>query len=84
MPASTPIVPVSKDPRAKRIAGYINQHFDGNCSQAAEAIGCSYDQLLNAARGVQARGPSIDLIVKLSKHSGQSIDWWATGRELVK
>lgn len=81
MPASNPIVPVGKDPRTKRIADYVNDHFDGNCTQAADAIGCNYDQLLSAARGVRARGPSIELLVKLSQHSGRSVDWWATGKE---
>lgn len=79
MPASQHIVPIGRDPRAKRIAEYVNDHFDGNVSQAADAIGCSYDQLHRAANGTLRRGPSLALLTALVAHSGKPLDFWING-----
>ncbi|HTJ62132.1 MAG TPA: hypothetical protein VL333_13155 [Candidatus Saccharimonadales bacterium] len=79
MPASQHIKPISRDPRAKRVADYVNTKFDGNLSRAADEIGCNYDHLSKAANGQLKKGPSVVLLNQLAQHSGLTLDWWING-----
>lgn len=76
MSANARIVPVGQNASAKRIATYLNDHFEGNMALAARTIDCDYTQLWFAARGVARRGPSIPVLRALAKHSGQPMEWW--------
>lgn len=80
MPASQKITPRSKDPIAKRVAAYLNAHFDGNLSAAAEAIGCPYDSLRAQALGLTMR-PNLTVLQALAAHSGYTIDFWLGGAQ---
>lgn len=68
----------SGTPFSRCVASYVNEHFDGNCTRAAEAIGCNYDQLWNAANGLRKKA-NLELASALAAHSGRPIDWWITG-----
>jgi hypothetical protein len=63
-----------------RIAALIDEHFDGNVTKAAEAIGCSYDPLWRAYRNHLERGPNADLIVAVARHFNVTTDWLLTGQ----
>ncbi len=77
MPAPTKIAPLSRDPIARRVAEYVNAHFDGNLSAACAAIGCTHEQLRRVAMGISKI--NVHLIRLLAEHSGKSVDWWLTG-----
>lgn len=78
MPASHKLKPTSKDAFVLRVASYINEHFGGNLSAAAAALGVTYDPLRSLALGHTTR-PSMKLLTRLAHHSGRTIDWWITG-----
>ena len=63
-----------------RIAALIDEHFHGNCSRAAEAIGCSYDPLWRAYRNHLERGPNADLVVAVARYFRVTTDWLLTGQ----
>lgn len=79
MPAKTKITPIGKDPATKRLAKYVNDRYEGNISVAAKAIGCSYDQLYTAVKGIRTRGPSLALLQQVARHTGLPIEHWLTG-----
>lgn len=76
MPPHNHIRPLGKHPATKRLARLINERYDGNISEAARALGCSYDQLYTAAKGIRSRGPSIELLAALARATGIPIETW--------
>ncbi|MGH3426856.1 MAG: hypothetical protein ACRDQZ_04710 [Mycobacteriales bacterium] len=80
MPAPSKIRASGGNEFQRRVAQYVNERFGGNLTTAAQAIGCSYDQLRNFATGRTLR-PSLDLIQLLLAHSGRSAEWWLWGEE---
>jgi hypothetical protein len=79
MPASRKVKPIGKDPATRRLARYVNEKYEGNISTAAMAIGCSYDQLYTAVKGIRTRGPSLALLQQVAKHTGLPIEHWLAG-----
>lgn len=67
---------------ALRIMAYIKQHWDGNTTHAAKALGVSHNKLWRSANGLAAKGPSVDICAALEKHSAstgepQPMLYWA-------
>jgi hypothetical protein len=79
MPAKSKIKPIGKDPVTRRLARYVNEKYEGNISNAAKAIGCTYDQLYTAVKGIRTRGPSLALLQQVANHTGLPIEHWLTG-----
>lgn len=75
MPAPKKLAPKVETKLSKAVCRYINKHFDGNLTVAAEVLGCDYDGLRNTAHGTIAR-VNLAVIQKLAKHSGDSIEGW--------
>jgi hypothetical protein len=75
MPAPKKLTPLVDTKLSKAVCRYINKHFDGNLSVAAEALGCDYDGLRNTALGTIKR-VNLPVIQKLAKHSGDTIEGW--------
>lgn len=78
MPSRKQVVPVSGDPVAKRVAQYVNAHFEGTLTVAAAQLPCDYHKLWNVVNGVR-RKPNLDVLLALAAHSGQPIEWWLRG-----
>lgn len=75
MPSAKKVRPMVKTALSRRIADYVNLHYDGNLSRAAMALGCNYDGLRNAALGT-AKRVNLPVIQALAMRSGHSIEWW--------
>lgn len=69
---------VPKNGVAKRVCDWINTEHGGNISQAAAALGLSYDPLHRQAYGIVAR-PNLTVIQALALKTGRSVDYWLTG-----
>lgn len=78
MPPATRIR-LRRDPVASRIMLYVNDHYKGNLTHAAAALGCDYNRLWRAARGFTSRGPSLDVLQALATASKRPIEWWLNG-----
>lgn len=74
--AKKKVRPIGKDVAAARLAKWINYAHDGNIAAAATAIGCDYDQLYTAVKGIRARGPSLALLLQVAKHTRTTIEHW--------
>lgn len=64
----------------RRIAALIDEHFDGNCTAAAKAIGCSYDPLWRVYRNHLERGPNAELVIAVARYFGVTTDSILTGQ----
>ena len=51
-----------------RVILYVNVQFKGNLSEAARAVGCSYEQLY--------RQPGLELLRTFARHSRLPLEWW--------
>lgn len=61
---------------ARRITAYVRQHFAGNTKAAAAALDVDYTKLWRAATGTTRRGPALDILTALAKHSGERVEYW--------
>lgn len=75
MPAATKLTPRVDTKLSRAICRYINKHFDGNLTKAAEVMKCDYKALRSAALGTVDR-VNLPVIQALAKHSGDSIEGW--------
>lgn len=63
---------------ADRVAAYIAEHWKGNVTHAATALGCSYYHLYSIATD-RVRKINHDCLKALVAHSGWSADYWLYG-----
>lgn len=74
---------VPRNALARRVCEWINVIHDGNVSKAALDLGCSYDALLRQAYGTSTK-PILAVVQALSTKTGQSVDWWLTGKSVAR
>lgn len=58
-----------------RVILYVNVQFKGNLSEAARAVGCSYEQLYRLVTGA-TRQPGLELLRTFARHSRLPLEWW--------
>lgn len=68
---------------ARRVCEWINAVHEGNVSEAARDLGCSYDALVRQSAGTSKK-PVLDIVQRLAAKTGQSVDWWLTGRSIAR
>lgn len=68
---------------ARRVCEWVNTVHKGNVSEAARDLGAGYDALLRQAYGT-AKKPSLAIVQALAAKTGQSVDWWLTGRSVAR
>lgn len=74
---------MSKETFNDRVSDLITKQFGGNVVAAAKKIGVPRNTLWQIHRGL-TQSPATKVYVALAKFSGQSIDWWMTGKEVSK
>jgi hypothetical protein len=62
-----------------RITEWVTAKHAGNVRAAAEALGVDYSALWRAASGSAVKGPTVNVLLALVKHAGQTTAYW-TGR----